>query len=67
MLICREVDGGLDWSRVRQEMNTGLDDVGLQAAPLDPATWGLRPDQVAAQDRILRRGGNVGDQEQPPP
>lgn len=66
MLICREVDGGLDWSRVRQEMNLGLDDVGLRASPLDPATWGMLPDQVAAQERILRRGGNVGDQEPRP-
>lgn len=66
MLTCREVDGGLDWSRVRQEINSGLDDAGRRAEPIDPETWGLLPEHVEAQERITRRGGNVGDQKPRP-
>lgn len=60
MVACREVDGGVDWAKVRGEINTGLDDVGRQMEPVNPDTWGLEPEHIADQERLIKRGGNVG-------
>lgn len=59
--MCREVDGGIEWAKIRDALNGGLDKAGAAAETPDPDTWGLLPEHIEGQDRILRRGGNVGD------
>lgn len=60
MLLCHEVSGVVDWAKTRDTLDASLDEIAASLAPLDPETWGTLPHQVADQDRILRRGGDVG-------
>lgn len=66
MLFCREFDGGVDWSKVREAMDDSLDSAGRAGQKHDRATWGALPEHVAAQERLMSRGGNVGDHGDPP-
>lgn len=60
MLICREFDGGVEWSKVREAIDSGLDEAGQAGERPDPDRWGLEPEHVAAQERLMR-GGLAGD------
>lgn len=61
--MCQEVGGHTDWVEARGAVNDALRQIAeglLGPEPIDPETWGLEPEHVAAQDQILRRGGSVG-------
>lgn len=62
--MCQEVGGSTNWVEVRGAVNDALREIAtglLGPEPINPDTWGLEPEHIEAQDRILRRGGNVGD------
>jgi len=59
-MVCREIEGGVSWPKVRQETAKWLDDLGFRlqldsedTAP-DPSTWGLTPAAIEAQERAMR-------------
>jgi hypothetical protein len=65
--VCRDVAGGVDWAKVREAATRELTDIGFHVETArednspDPATWGLSPAAVEAQQRLLGMGGDTGD------
>ena len=59
MTLCRDGEGGVDWAKQREEVDSKIAEVANQLTidelPLDPETWGTAPEQVAATERLLRK------------
>lgn len=59
MTVCREVEQGVEWPKVRAAVDQALVDLGEQLelgideAHPDPETWGLSPAQQRAQQRLM--------------
>lgn len=59
-MVCREIEGGVNWPKVRQATREWLDDLGFRIGQItedgapDPETWGLSPAAIEAQERAMR-------------
>lgn len=63
-MVMLDAEGGVDWHAVRKAGESHISEIGMRlvlgSEPLDESSWGLSPEAVESQRRLLDGGRGGG-------